>query len=151
MKLWKIGELSRCQSHSLAKTLLMLLDTNIVSYIYRSDTRAGLYTPHLTGQTLYLSFMTLAELLRWPLERNWSAVKAQHLEEWIDQRFVLLPSDRELARTWARLVGITCRARPVSLSDSWIAATALHYSLPLVTHNRRHFEDIPGLNLIAEA
>lgn len=69
----------------------MLLDTNIVSYIYRSDTRAGLYTPHLTGQTLYLSFMTQAELLRWPLARNWSAANAQHLEEWIDRRFVLLP------------------------------------------------------------
>lgn len=129
----------------------MLLDTNIVSYIYRSDTRAGLYTPHLTGQTLYLSFMTQAELLRWPLARNWSAANAQHLEEWIDRRFVLLPSDRELARTWARLVGITCRARPVGSSDSWIAATALHYSLPLVAHNRRHFEGIPGLNLISEA
>jgi tRNA(fMet)-specific endonuclease VapC len=150
MKAWNNGVRSLCQRHSLP-TPLMLIDTNVVSYIYRNDTRANFYTPHLNGKTLYLSFMTLAELLRWPLQRNWSVGNAQKLEDWIDCRFVILPFDRELARTWARLVGITCQARPVSLPDSWIAATALHYGLPLVTHNRRHFEGIPGLILIPEA
>jgi hypothetical protein len=33
----------------------------------------------------------------------------------------------------------------------WIAACAVRYGIPLVTHNRRHFEGIPGLEMICEA
>jgi len=32
--------------------------------------------------------------------------------------------------------------------DRWIAATALHYHVPLLTGNRRHFQDFPGLRLV---
>ena len=34
--------------------------------------------------------------------------------------------------------------------DAWIAAVALRNGMPLVTHNRRHFEGIPGLTVISE-
>ena len=37
------------------------------------------------------------------------------------------------------------------LKDAWIAATALRHGLPLVTHNRRHFESIPALRVISES
>lgn len=33
----------------------------------------------------------------------------------------------------------------------WIAAIALRYDLPIVTHNRRDFSDIPNLIVISEA
>ena len=34
---------------------------------------------------------------------------------------------------------------------SWIAATALRHGIPIVTHNRQHFEGISGLTVISEA
>ena len=34
-------------------------------------------------------------------------------------------------------------------SDLWIAATALQHELDLVTCNRRDFEDVPGLRVVA--
>jgi predicted nucleic acid-binding protein len=34
--------------------------------------------------------------------------------------------------------------------DAWIAATALVFDIPLVTHNRRHFDFIENLTLISE-
>ena len=40
---------------------------------------------------------------------------------------------------------------PIEPGDAWVAATALRHSLPLVTHNRRHFEHIPGIQSISEA
>lgn len=128
-----------------------ILDTNIVSYLYRGDSRAELYRTHLEGRQHYLSFMTLAELYRWPVERGWSEARRAAFELWIRRRFTILPFDTALARSWAVLVGKTCRHQPVSPPDSWIAATAIHHGLTLVSHNRRHFENIPDLQLISEA
>ena len=33
-------------------------------------------------------------------------------------------------------------------NDLWIAACAVHYRLPLVTGNVRHFDGLPGLELL---
>ena len=38
---------------------VLVLDTNIVSYLMRGDTRAELYRRHFEGMTLAVSFMTL--------------------------------------------------------------------------------------------
>lgn len=127
----------------------MLLDTNIVSYIYKGDSRAEGYRVHLTGQTLFVSFMTVAELYRWPFEKNWGESKKLGLVEFL-KNFAVLPYDEALAWSWAELVGSTCRGRPMSVADSWIAATALRHKLPVVTHNRKHFENVPGLTIITE-
>ncbi len=128
----------------------MLIDTNIVSYIFKGDTRAQLYQPTLAGQTLFVSFMTVAELYRWPYEKNWGEPKKQGLVQFL-RNFAVLPYDDALAWKWAELVGKTCRGRPMSAADSWIAATALRHGMPIVTHNKKHFEHIPGLIVISES
>lgn len=128
----------------------MLIDTNVVSYIYKGDTRAKAYEAHLTGHTLFVSFMTVAELYRWPFEKNWGEAKKQELTLFL-KNFAVLPYDEGLAWNWAELVGKTCRGRPMSLADSWIAATALRHKMPIVTHNKKHFEQVPGLITISES
>jgi tRNA(fMet)-specific endonuclease VapC len=128
----------------------MLVDTNIVSYLYRRDFRAKDYRQHLAGKPLYVSFMTVGELYKWPYERSWTELQRQKLVAFI-QNFHVLPYDDALAWTWAKLVAQTCRGRPMSFEDSWIAATALRHGLPIVTHNRRHFDQVPGLTIISEA
>lgn len=126
----------------------MLIDTDIVSFFYKRDTRAKLYEPHVKGQTLFISFITVAELYRWPFERNWGDAKKQELKEYL-KNYTVLPYDDALAWTWAELVGRTCRDRPIALHDSWIAATALRHGLTVITHNRKHFEHVPGLTIIS--
>lgn len=49
----------------------VVVDTCVVSFPIAGDTRAELYRPHLHGRQLVISFMTLAEVYRWPLERDW--------------------------------------------------------------------------------
>src|ERR1035438_10289484 len=39
-----------------------IVDTDVVSMLFKGDTRAVAYRPHITGQLLGISFMTLAEL-----------------------------------------------------------------------------------------
>jgi len=64
----------------------------------------------------------------------------------------LLFPDLDTCEIWARITA-AChrRGRPRQDNDLWIAATALRYQLPLLTHNRRDFADIPGLTVISEA
>ena len=40
---------------------VVLLDTNIVSFLLKGDSRAKSYAPHLRGRILAISFMTVAE------------------------------------------------------------------------------------------
>jgi predicted nucleic acid-binding protein len=48
-----------------------IVDTDVVSMLFKGDTRALAYRPHITGRLLGTFFMTLAELERWSLERSW--------------------------------------------------------------------------------
>jgi len=63
---------------------------------------------------------------------------------------VLLHSDEEICELWAD-VRLARRSQPIDVADAWIAATALAYSLELVTHNPADFVNIPGLTVITEA
>jgi len=47
-----------------------IVDTDVVSLLFKGDRRALAYRPHITDRLLGISFMTLAELERWSLERS---------------------------------------------------------------------------------
>jgi predicted nucleic acid-binding protein len=105
---------------------IVLLDTNIISYLYKQDSRGALYEPHLLGQEAAISLMSVAELLQWAAFRNWGLPRIQHLEATINTKYTILPIDVETCRWWA-----TVRAQraalglPISPQDAWVAATAL--------------------------
>lgn len=129
----------------------VLLDTNIVSYLFKQDSRAFLYEPHLLNQELAISLMTVAELLQWGALRNWGLPRIQRLEATI-LNYTILPIDFETCRYWA-----TVRSQrsglglPISPQDAWVAATALRYQIPLVTDNPDDFHEISGLTVITVA
>mgnify|MGYP001817369524 CR=1 FL=1 len=128
----------------------LIVDTDVVSFLLKGDTRAQLYRPHLQDKTLALSFMTVAELYQWAYVRNWGERKLTRLEEKL-HRYVIVPSDNELCKQWASICVQRKRlGRPISVQDAWIAATALRHSCPLVTHNGDDFSDIAGLEVISE-
>jgi tRNA(fMet)-specific endonuclease VapC len=128
----------------------LIVDTDVVSFLLKDDTRAQLYRPHLQDKTLALSFMTVAELYQWAYVRNWGVRKLTRLEEQL-HRYVIVPFDNELCKQWANIsVQRQRMGRPISVQDAWIAATALRHSCPLVTHNRDDFSDITDLEVISE-
>jgi predicted nucleic acid-binding protein len=128
-----------------------VVDTDVVSFVFKNDSRAETYASHLENRLLVVSFMTIAELERWPVRRGWSGVRRQRLERFLDD-YVVVHSGRALCREWAE-VSEQCRrqGRPINCGDAWIAATALYYGLPLITHNREDFAAVRGLTLISEA
>ena len=127
-----------------------VVDTDVISYLFKRDSRAELYRPHLTGRLLVVSFMTVAELDRWALKRNWGEPRRNKMEEHL-RNFVTYPFNRALCYQWAYVINRADRkGRPISFQDAWIAATALLYNIPLVTNNHGHFANIEGLNIISE-
>lgn len=127
----------------------LLLDTNIVSYLMRSDPLAREYRPHLANHSLAISFMTVAELYEGAFRGNWGADKRRYLDE-IHGSFVVIPPDRKLCARWGEVRWMR-KGQPISTDDAWIAATAIEYGCPLVTHNARDFRGIPGLEIITES
>lgn len=125
----------------------LLLDTNIVSYIFKRDSRAQAYAPMLQGNRLAISFMTAAELYQWAVVRNWGLARTEQLEQWITT-YLFIPPDLKTCRRWGRLRAERQLAgQTIDTQDAWIAATALQFSLPLVSHNPKHFDGIVGLDI----
>lgn len=129
----------------------MVVDTDVVSFIFKGDTRGDSYKSHLAGQLLVVSFMTIAELERWALQHQWGTAKRHRLETHL-QQYIVTHSDRALCRKWADVV-ISARrnGRPVRTADAWIAATALLQGMPLLTNNRSNYLGVDGLSVISEA
>lgn len=68
---------------------------------------------------------------------------------------IVLPYSEDVARTWGQISADAIqRGRPRPANDTWIAACALAYGLPLATLNTKDFKDFAehgGLNLIIQA
>lgn len=60
---------------------LLLIDTDIASFIFKRSAYADPYLPLLDGQELALSFMTVAELFQWAMLRQWGERRVTQLEQ----------------------------------------------------------------------
>jgi predicted nucleic acid-binding protein len=132
-----------------SKSNELLLDTNIVTYLSGDNTWRSLYLSIVIGKRLYISFMTFAELWESACHRGWNCKKLQELRKRLTKDFVLLPFNDKICEYFGE---IRCerRNRPISVPDALIAATALAYKLPLVTHNKKDFDNISGLEIITK-
>lgn len=130
----------------------VLLDTTVASLLHPKKTNDALraqYETHMEGQVLAVSFQSVAELWSWAEDNNWGTMLRAGLEIFL-QKFLVIPYDSELAKTWARL-STHCKriGRRLEAGDAWIAASAAHYKLTLLTHDSDHVGlAFPGLNVV---
>ncbi|MGB8510824.1 MAG: type II toxin-antitoxin system VapC family toxin [Pyrinomonadaceae bacterium] len=130
---------------------IVVLDTNVVSYIFKRDTRGDLYKPHIEGKLQLIAAQTFAELEVWPLRHNWGINRQMALRTLLD-KLVFVEANKEIALLWAKVQAQAKQTgHSITVGDSWIAATALAYGAPLITHNRKDFEHISGLTIFSES
>lgn len=114
------------------------------------DTRHAIYAKRVANKLVAVSFVTIGELLFGAKKRNWGTAKIADLERRL-RGAVIVPYDRLLCDTYGRLKAETRTAGiVVADNDMWIAASAVRHNVPLITHNRKHFERIPDLVVISE-
>ena len=128
----------------------MVIDTNVVSYIFNQDDRAIFYISKMRGIRGIISFQTLEEVWYGAYSRGWGTTRRRELELHMRRYDVVWP-DSDLVDVCARLrherrsVG-----RVMSHADAWIAATALLLDCPLASSDQ-DFRGIPELELIQAA
>ncbi|MEN2383544.1 MAG: PIN domain-containing protein [Gloeotrichia echinulata DEX184] len=81
---------------------LLVIDTDIASFIFKGSDYADPYIPLLTGNELALSFMTVAELFQWAILRKWGARRLAQLEQYLSD-YIIIPVDQPLCREWAQI------------------------------------------------
>jgi predicted nucleic acid-binding protein len=69
----------------------VLVDTDVVSMIFKQDTRASRLERHLIGAQRAISFVSRAELALWPLRANWGPAN-RRFERFLKD-YVVLPYD----------------------------------------------------------
>jgi len=128
----------------------VVLDTDASSLSLKHRLPPSILT-RIIGKQPCVTFVTLGELTQWAELRRWGRRNRDALENWFGG-VIIRPYSEDVARTWGRISAAAIqrgRARPAN--DTWIAACALTYGLPLVTLNVKDFKDFAdheGLNLI---
>jgi predicted nucleic acid-binding protein len=130
-------------------SLQFLLDTNIASYYLRRSS-VGLearVNRGLLQQTVAISALTRAEL-----RFGQAGMAADDRRRSLIDHFLLqlpnLPWTHQAADRYGVLKDTHRRSgTPIGEIDSQIAAHALAEGLTLVTHNTRHFDQVPGLQI----
>jgi predicted nucleic acid-binding protein len=129
----------------------VVVDTDVVSYVFKNHPFGSLYDPELAGHITLISFMTVAEIERWVLQYRWGSQRIQLLRTFL-QRFTVVPSSPDLCRKWAEVMVVAQAAgRRIESADAWIAATALLHNAPLLTNNRSDYLGVADLTLISHA
>ena len=129
----------------------IVVDTDVVSFLFKNHPIGLRYDPELDGRVTLVSFMTVAEVERWAVQYRWGEHRLHWLHLYL-KRFTVVPSSPDLCRKWAEVMDAAqAGGRRIECADAWIAGTALLYGVPLMTHNRNDYLGVPGLTLISHA
>ena len=126
---------------------LLVVDTDVASYIFKWHPLASQYVELLRGNDPIISFMTLAEMRFGALEARWGLRRRNLLERYLVDFPVCYP-DQKLCTLWAEVKHESNRkGTPISSQDAWIAATALYLDAPLVTNNSKDYAHLRNLKV----
>ncbi len=123
-----------------------LIDTDIVAAYLKGRPEETTLLASLEG-TLAISLITYGEI--------YEGIYFGRDPKRYEQGFLaflravdVLPLNKAIMKRFARIRGELRRTgNSISDNDILIGATALHHDLTVVTHNRKHFQRIPGLTL----
>ncbi len=122
-----------------------LLDTNIISYAEKGGPLWRLYRPFVENNATYISFMTVAEIVEGVERAKRQGLPYQRYLTALD-RYSVIPCSGTICRIFGRIRSDRYR-RPIAVDDAFIAATALAYDIPLLTHNPVDFDGIEQLKI----
>jgi tRNA(fMet)-specific endonuclease VapC len=122
---------------------MVIFDTNILIELYRGNLSVKEEIQKIKSNVFYVSSITVAEFMV-------GAKNKDDLKRITDQlsNYTPIPINTEINDIFIDLFRTFTLSHRPGIADSLIAATALYYHLPLYTHNKKHFQFIPGIELL---
>jgi len=125
----------------------LLADTNVVSYLFRNSKLGIDYRYLISGRPTGVTALTVEELHYGAAADGWGERRIGQLHMFLAD-FIVVATPAAVAEICGHLRAQRARVgRVIELADAWVAATALWYDLPVVTHDR-DLERIPGLSVL---
>jgi predicted nucleic acid-binding protein len=129
-------------------TTPVVVDTDVVSFVFKTHALAAAYQTTLAGRSLAVSLITLAEIEYGMDAKSWGTTRRDLMRRFLARFTVLLP-DAETARVWAWIKsGCDKKGRPIAFADAWIAAAAVQLNIPLVTHNASDYRSVENPTIL---
>lgn len=127
----------------------LVVDTNVISCIWRNDSRAAAYEAILSrAEHPVLSFQAVAELEFGMVRSAWGAQKRRAVQVMISDWQVMYPDETLCSIRAAIRAGREAVGRPIHASDAWIAALVFDMQCPVLTHNVKDFAGIDGATVL---
>ena len=126
----------------------LIADTTFMVGLWRSDTWARTFAREHASKSIGIPWVALGEFWH-------GAIRAGHDQREVGDFLSLwqpITDVQPVILAYAKLCTefqSNPAYRQVGQNDLWIAATAIACQRPLVTRNRRHFDAMPGLDLVA--
>jgi tRNA(fMet)-specific endonuclease VapC len=110
-------------------TTPVVVDTDVVSFLFKAHPLASAYQAILAGRSLAVSLTSLAEIEYGMEAKNWGASRHDLMRRSLTRFTALLPN----------------------AETAWIAAAAVQFNVPLVTHNASDFGAVETLTVLTAA
>jgi predicted nucleic acid-binding protein len=127
----------------MAKTQLVILDTDILIEIVRKNISVIQKCDNLGTQRLAISSVSYCEFLAGSRDKQDLQRNIKFLG-----KFKLLPTNKSIDKLFTGLYKTYAISHRPGIPDMLIAATALHHRYTIYTQNKRHFRFIPGITLV---
>jgi predicted nucleic acid-binding protein len=129
----------------------VVVDTDVISFLFKSHSLASAYQVLLVGRPLAVSLISLAEIEYGMEVKNWGSARRDLMHRFLARFTALLP-DHDTAALWAKIKS-SCekKGRPITFADAWIAASAVQLNIPLVTHNVGDYVAVKSLTVLTAA
>jgi predicted nucleic acid-binding protein len=123
---------------------VVVVDADVMIEVLRKNPSVASYLRNDIGAfNIVLSAITVAEIQQGATSKE----SLQQINRFLKQ-YIVLPIDYHISNIFTSLVQKYVLSHNSDIGDTFVAATALHYQLPLLTINYKHYKHIPNLQLI---
>jgi len=123
---------------------MVVIDADVMIEVLRKNPAVTSYLRNDIGAfNIVLSAVTVAEIQQGATSKE----NLQQINRLLKQ-YIVLPIDHNISSIFSTLVQKYVLSHDTDIGDTFVASTALHFQLPLLTMNLKHYKHIPNLQLI---
>lgn len=123
---------------------MVIIDADVIIELFRENVLAKAFMINEIGnENIILSYITIAEILQGANNKE----NLHQINKFLKQ-YIVVPIDYSISDIFSSLFQRYVLSHNAGIADTLVAATALHYNLPLLSMNQKHFRHIPDLKLL---